>query len=392
MTPRYSVLLPTRNGASLLEPVVRSVLDEPYEDFELVVSDNASNDETPEILARYAGDPRVRLLRQDEPVDVTENWNRALAAALGERVTLIGDDDLFLPGYFARADALVEAHGDPDVLIYNAYAFAFAGFAGSALSHYTDSFFTPSPPLPAEGEFSLAQRRAIVADLFEFQFPIPLNMQTALVARRAIAGLPDGLFKPPFPDFYAFGGLMLTVPRWAVSPERLVVIGVSPKSFGRTAHSSDSVQEARRYLGVDARFDRQLPGSEIMNGHYETLLALQADFAAHLGDLSIDRHEYVWQQAYSWYTQRRLGSLDNKGVLARARLLAPSDWIGLGRLFARRLRPGVVGKRIVRRGDAAVATLWPGMQPLPEIDDIVEFVRWIEQRRPRPAMPPAAAG
>ena len=110
-----------------------------------------------------------------------------------------------------------------------------------------------------------------------------------------------------------------------------------------------------------------------------------------LGDLSIDRHEYVWQQAYSWYTQRRLGSLDNKGVLARARLLAASDWIGLGRLFARRLRPGVVGKRIVRRGDAAVATLWPGMQPLPEIDDIVEFARWIEQRRPRPTMPPAAA-
>ena len=59
--PRYGILLPTRNGASLLEGCVRSVLDQDYEDFELVISDNASDDGTGDILAGFASDPRVRL-------------------------------------------------------------------------------------------------------------------------------------------------------------------------------------------------------------------------------------------------------------------------------------------------------------------------------------------
>jgi len=115
--PRYSILLPTRNGASLLEGCLGSILSQPYQDFELVVSDNASDDATPQILARHAGDPRIVLLRQEESLGVTENWNRALAASTGERIGLIGDDDVLLPGYFERADALIQRHGDPDVLL-----------------------------------------------------------------------------------------------------------------------------------------------------------------------------------------------------------------------------------------------------------------------------------
>jgi len=124
VTPRYSILLPTRNGAALLDGCLRSVLDQRYADFELVVSDNASDDGTPELLTRVAGDPRVKLLRQDEPLGVTDNWNRALAASTGERIGLLGDDDVLLPGYFERADRLLEQHGDPDVLVFNAAACA----------------------------------------------------------------------------------------------------------------------------------------------------------------------------------------------------------------------------------------------------------------------------
>lgn len=380
---RYSVLLPTRNGASLLEGCLRSVLDQPYVDFELVISDNASEDATPEILARHASDPRVRILRQDRPLGVTDNWNAALAASSGARITVLGDDDALMPGYFERADALIERHDDPDVLLHNARAFAYPGFAGSRVSQYADPFYEPAAPVPVEGDLSLALRRELVGHLFRFDFPIPLNLQTALVARRAIAGLPAGLFKPPFPDFYALGGLMLTVPRWVISPERLVVVGVSPKSFGQTVHSSGSAGKARAYLGIDPRFAGHLPGSEVMNGHYETLLALKADFSAALEGVDIDRSEYVWQQAYSWYVQRRLGSLTNREVLQRAGLLGRRDWIGLGRLFAQRLRPGALQRRLRLGGESAAATLWPGMRPAPDIADIVEFVAWIEQRAPR---------
>jgi hypothetical protein len=385
--PRYSVLLPTRNGAALLEGCIRSVLDQDHEDFELVVSDNASDDATAEVIARHADDPRIRVLRRTEAVGVTDNWNFALAASTGRYITLLGDDDLLLPGYFERADALLERHGDPDVLLYNAYAFAFPGFAGSEVSQYVESFCNPRPPMPAAGEVSAAARRQVVEELFRFEFPIPLNMQTALVARPAAEALPHGLFKPPFPDFYALAGLMLTVERWVLAPDPLVVVGVSPKSFGRTVHSSGSIDSARDYLGIDPRFPGQLPGSEVMNGHHETLIVLQADFPAQLRGVEIARPEYVWQQAYSWYVQWRLGSLDARAVARRARLLGPRDWAGLTGLLAKRLRPGRVRRRVAIGGEAAVPNLWPGMRPVPEVGDIVEFSRWIEARRPRAPIP-----
>jgi len=381
--PRYSVLLPTRNGASLLEGCVSSVLDQEYRDFELVVSDNASEDETPQILARYASDSRIRLLRQDKALGVTDSWNAALAASSGERITLLGDDDALLPGYFERADALIDRYDDPDVLLYNGCAFAYPGFAGSAISNYADPFFEIVPPVPSDGVLTPEMRREIIGHLFRFDFPIPLNMQTGLVARRVVAKLPDGLFKPPFPDFYAFGGLMLTDASWVVSSERLVVVGVSPKSFGQTVHSSESARQAQDYLGIDPRFEGRLPGSEVMNGHYETLLSLQADFAEALEGVEIDRHEYAWQQVYSWYVQRRLGSLSTRDVARRARGLTPSDWVGIARLFAKRLRPGVLRRRMTLGGEAATSTLWPGMRPLPQVSNIVDFVTWIEAQHPR---------
>jgi glycosyltransferase involved in cell wall biosynthesis len=382
--PRYGILLPTRNGASLLEGCVRSVLDQDYEDFELVISDNASDDGAGEILAGFASDPRVRLLRQDEPIGVTDNWNACLAASTSERLTLIGDDDLLLPGYFERVDAVLERHDNPDVVMHDAYAFAFPGFTGSEVSQYDDHFCKLRPPLPTEGDASPELRRGAVDSLFRFDFPIPLNMQLANVTRRALDGLPGSQFKPPFPDFWALAGLMLRVDRWAMSPERLVVIGVSPKSFGQTVHSSGSIDKARAYLGVDPRFDGQLPGSEVMNGHYETLLQLKADFPAELAGVEIDRSEYAWQQVYSWYVQMRLGSLRPRDAARRLGLLKPGDWVGLTRLLARRLRPGALKDHAHLGGGRATSTLWPGMQPVPEVHDIVEFRDWIEARAPRP--------
>lgn len=283
-----------------------------------------------------AGDPRLKLLRQDEPLGVTDNWNRALVASSGERIGLLGDDDVLLPGYFERADALLEKHADPDVLLFNAVAFAFPGFAGSSESAYADPFYVPAAPLPADGPLPKPLRRGIVEDLFRFNFPIPLNMQIVLVTRSAMEQLPHGLFKPPFPDFYALVRLMLSDVDWAVSPERLAVVGVSPKSFGRTVHSSTSTDSARNYLGIDLSFQDRLPGSEVMNGHYETLMVLKADFAEALRGVEIDRSEYAWQQAYSWYVQRRLGSLTTRDVVDRLRMLRGDDWIGLSRLLAKR--------------------------------------------------------
>ncbi|MEA2298016.1 MAG: hypothetical protein QOF77_952, partial [Solirubrobacteraceae bacterium] len=61
---RISVLLPTRQGGALLGGAIDAVLDQDDADVELVVSDNANTDETPDVLAARAGDARLKVIRQ----------------------------------------------------------------------------------------------------------------------------------------------------------------------------------------------------------------------------------------------------------------------------------------------------------------------------------------
>ena len=376
---KLSILLPTRNGGELLAPVMRSVLEQDSDEIQLVVSNNASADATPEIIASFAPDPRLTVVTLDEPVEVTNNWNAALAAATGDYVTLLGDDDLLLPGYCERVFGLLDEYDDPDSLMFNGYAYAFPGFAGAQHSHYADPFYVPQPIVPSEGLVDGRTRRRLVAEMFSFRFPVHLNMQTSLVSRRMFGRLPHGLFRPPFPDFYGLNAVMLVADRWAISPAKPVVVGVSPKSFGRTLHGREQ-GAGLEYLGISTDFPGQLPGNEVTNGTYRTLQELERDFADELRGVRIDRDEYVMSQVYSWYVHRRLGALTTREVTARLRLLSARDVVGLARMSASRLRPAKLKRALGIDRDEPVADLWPGMTPLPEVADIVQFARWIDAR------------
>ena len=171
--PRFSVLLPTRNGGEQVEGAIRSVLESSREDIELVVSDNASTDATPDIIAQFADDPRLKAVRQAQGLDVTENWNACLALSRGERIMLIGDDDRLLPGYFERADEQLERWGAPDVLTYGAVAFAAPGFVEGSVAHYADPCWEVENDLPDDGLFTPALRRGVIADQVPLPLPVP---------------------------------------------------------------------------------------------------------------------------------------------------------------------------------------------------------------------------
>ncbi|MGZ4336033.1 MAG: glycosyltransferase family 2 protein [Gaiellaceae bacterium] len=379
-TVKYSVLLPTRNGGALLERCVGSILGQPYGDMELVVSNNASEDETAEILDTFSEDERLRVVQLAEPVSVTQNWNVALSHARGQRILLIGDDDLLLANYFDRVDGLLDRYSDPDVLSYNAFAYAYPGFAGSLHSHYADPFFESDARIPRGGVVPQDMRLTMVADVFRFVFPIALNMQTVVIARRALSRLTCGLFKEPFPDFYAISALLLRADRWVNVDDRLLVVGVSPKSFGRTLHRSDEQARGVDYLGIDTDFEGRLPGSEFLNGTYRCLIHLRRDYLE-LARFEVHRPSYVLWQVYDWYVQLRLRTLSPRQVMQYARLLRLRDWPALVQMLALRMRPSKLVARLrVDRHDPA-PQLWPGMQPLPEVDDIGEFADWIVAER-----------
>lgn len=96
-TPLVSVIMPTRNRHELMRRAMRSVLSQTMPNWELIVIDDASTDETRTVLERFAAaDPRIRRLHIPARNGAAAARNRGLDAARGEFVSFIDDDDEWL--------------------------------------------------------------------------------------------------------------------------------------------------------------------------------------------------------------------------------------------------------------------------------------------------------
>lgn len=120
MTPSVrsvSVVVPAYNNAAYIEATVTSVLDQTFQDFELVVADHSSTDGTWELLQQFADHPKVRLLRTPAGGGAKRNWDRVSQEAQAPLVKLVCGDDLLRPEALARQVAAIEAAGDAAVMV-----------------------------------------------------------------------------------------------------------------------------------------------------------------------------------------------------------------------------------------------------------------------------------
>ncbi len=95
-TPAVSVCIPTFNAARHIRETVHSVLDQTFTDFELVICDDASTDDTINILHNIV-DSRIRILPNPGNTGLAPNWNRAVRECLAPFVKLLCQDDLIYP-------------------------------------------------------------------------------------------------------------------------------------------------------------------------------------------------------------------------------------------------------------------------------------------------------
>jgi len=114
-TPSVSVCIPVYNGETYLGETIRSVLDQTYGDFELVVLDNGSTDNSGQI-ARSFGDRRMRIERNSSVMDLVPNWNRLISLCRSPLIKLVCADDLLHPrclelqvGQIPAAEAFLSA-------------------------------------------------------------------------------------------------------------------------------------------------------------------------------------------------------------------------------------------------------------------------------------------
>jgi glycosyltransferase involved in cell wall biosynthesis len=113
---RLTIGLPVYNGEDFLAEALESLLGQTYEDFELVISDNASTDGTADICLRYARqDSRVRYIRQPHNIGLAPNERFLMRQATGELFKLAAHDDLYARDLLKRCVEALDAH--PEVVV-----------------------------------------------------------------------------------------------------------------------------------------------------------------------------------------------------------------------------------------------------------------------------------
>jgi len=108
--PRVSIGMPVYNGGKYIRQALDSLLAQDYENFELIISDNASTDGTREICREYAGrDERISYYRNEENMGGVWNFHRVLELAQGKYFMWAAADDIWKPGFVSKMVNLLEA-------------------------------------------------------------------------------------------------------------------------------------------------------------------------------------------------------------------------------------------------------------------------------------------
>ncbi|NLE30630.1 MAG: glycosyltransferase family 2 protein [Phycisphaerae bacterium] len=116
MKPRVSIGLPVYNGQEFLEETLHSILNQTFNDFELIICDNASTDRTAEICRSFAKrDRRIRYYRNEINLGAAKNFNRVFSLARGEYFKWSAHDDLCSPEFLARCVEVLD--NDPTVVL-----------------------------------------------------------------------------------------------------------------------------------------------------------------------------------------------------------------------------------------------------------------------------------
>lgn len=108
--PRFSIVIPTREGADTLGATLRTCLLQTFDDYEIIVCDNHSAPAVREIVDGLAS-PKIKYFRTEKRLPITVNWDYAVSQATGEYVTVVGNDDGLLFHALAAVDELLRTTG-----------------------------------------------------------------------------------------------------------------------------------------------------------------------------------------------------------------------------------------------------------------------------------------
>ena len=119
--PRVSIGLPVYNGSRFLKTTIEAILNQSFQNFELIIADNASTDMTEEICREYAAqDKRIRYHRNQENIGAAPNYNLVFQLSRGEYFKWAAHDDIFAPEFLEKCIEVLDK--DPEIVLCHSMA------------------------------------------------------------------------------------------------------------------------------------------------------------------------------------------------------------------------------------------------------------------------------
>jgi len=229
--PLISIVIPTRNRAHLLRYAIQSALGQKFHDFEVVVSDNSSSDNTCEVVSEFA-DERLRYIRTDRVMHMPDSWEFALSHAHGEYITYLSDDDAIHPHLLSKAwQVLQSTNSDVAVWPFGAIYYHRTCLDSKKincleLAHYT-------------GSVSIIDSASILKRLYDGEFTHHLpRMINSLCSKKILLGLCQELgrlFFPIAPDYTSGIAILSQVKTVTYIDDLLLIWGIGKESIGASS-------------------------------------------------------------------------------------------------------------------------------------------------------------
>ncbi len=252
MMEKYTIIIPTRDRAETLGATLRTCLRQTYKNYEIIVSDNNSSDETKKIVEFY-NDGRIRYINTKHRLSMTGNFEFALGHVTDGFVMFLGADDGIIPGAIEYVDSIVKKYRVNAVssrqAIYTWPEFPDENAAGHLLfgGWRTD----------VEIRKSSDWINKTLNFKVNYCFDLP-NLYCGFVHKRIIdKAYKDGkYFRSITPDAYSALATAIFTDKYAFSHLSFVIAGASSKSNGASAMNPavNSSESNKFYLENDIEF------------------------------------------------------------------------------------------------------------------------------------------
>lgn len=290
-SPFFSIIIPTRSRSYLLKHAIRGILNQTFTDYEIVISDNNSKDDTKSLVKSFNSE-KVRYVETGKDLNLVDSWNFAIKQGKGRYIYLHADDDCLIP------NALETIYNN--IITYGANNFDYITIRGVWYCHNGSKKGSNVVKLNKLLKTHVEDCKNGLKNFLSFK--MPCNRTNYYIVRNEYIKETSDIHSLPFPDYFATTKLLLNNDKVLNIGDICFVHGYAKESIGEIATGKREKldwPEIGKDFEVNTPFTNvPLKGYFFINGWAESMLRVLKE------EKKENDYDINWEQYFiKYYSQ-----------------------------------------------------------------------------------------